>query len=395
MKICIFGTSFFPQIGGSERFIDGLARNLHSNGHMVKVLVPNDNILATPYDVVPLRGLRLGVNQSSLIPILLTNLILLHRHFKFEILQVVSFTPAGVAAHFFKKLHPEVKLIIRATGSDVQFDSSIGYGLRLMPGIDAKLRQTVLVADACVANSKSVGGELIGLGAAKKTVIIPNGIDINRFEKSHIKRTVLRKEITGVTNGRIILSVGRIEVRKNYSLLLTAFAKIIPEIPKNVYLVIVGSRGKDLLPEIKKLKIQKRIKLLGTITPETNSLEYPAQKLIELYLASELFAFPSLLEGQPNVLLEAMAARLPIVACNAPGSRDVVKNKKNGELVKPALEAFSTALLKLITSKSLRTNYSNYASKEIDRYNWEKVVKKYEELYSAPSVYCKNHALKS
>jgi len=81
------------------------------------------------------------------------------------------------------------------------------------------------------------------------------------------------------------------------------------------------------------------------------------------------------------VLIEAMASGLPIVVSNIPAVRNIVENGKTGLLVKPSAEDFAKAIEKLLNSSQLRKKLIKNGLEEAKKYNWDKIVEKYEDVY--------------
>ena len=96
-----------------------------------------------------------------------------------------------------------------------------------------------------------------------------------------------------------------------------------------------------------------------------------------------LFVLPSVKEGQPWTILEAMAAEIPIVATNVAGIPEMIENEKSGLLVEPAdLEALSLTIEKMLTHPSLAQECAENAFKVVEeKFKLEKMVKKNEELF--------------
>ncbi len=97
-----------------------------------------------------------------------------------------------------------------------------------------------------------------------------------------------------------------------------------------------GPSGAELLGYLKKLKLEDQLRFVG---------ELKGEKLIQAFQAIDVFAFSSHRETQGMVLNEAMAAGTPVVGLDAPGVRDIVRDKINGRLVRRESEKdFSEAL---------------------------------------------------
>lgn len=156
-----------------------------------------------------------------------------------------------------------------------------------------------------------------------KLIVIPNSFDNKNF-------SFTKRKIPKDGNWKI-LYLGRISKQKGPSYLIDA-ANILA--PKNIpfHIDIVGAEDNNLLfknlkSEIKNLKLENNI----SISPPLPHSEIPA--LMERY---HLLILPSLWEGMPNVIMEAFASGLPVIATNIEGSSDLVKDGITGLLAKPA-----------------------------------------------------------
>jgi glycosyltransferase involved in cell wall biosynthesis len=103
----------------------------------------------------------------------------------------------------------------------------------------------------------------------------------------------------------------------------------------------------------------------------------------EIYAQHDLFVFPSLFEGLPIVLLEAMAAGMTVVTTETCGMKDVIENGHNGLLVKPAHAAdLVAALERLIAAPELARRLGDAARESARRYTWARVAEQLEEVFT-------------
>jgi glycosyltransferase involved in cell wall biosynthesis len=108
----------------------------------------------------------------------------------------------------------------------------------------------------------------------------------------------------------------------------------------------------------------------------------PADQMPELYLKHDVFIFPSLMEGLPTVIMEAMASGLPVITTETCGMPDVVENEFNGLLVPPAdAGALENAILRLYGSAELRRTLGQQAQESMRRYTWERAGLRLEALF--------------
>jgi glycosyltransferase involved in cell wall biosynthesis len=99
----------------------------------------------------------------------------------------------------------------------------------------------------------------------------------------------------------------------------------------------------------------------------------PQEQIQDLYAEHDIFVFPSLLEGLPCVLLEAMAGGMPVITTETCGMPDVVENEFNGLLIPPAdAAALEEAIVRLVNSEELRGRLGQAAREYMRRYTWER-----------------------
>lgn len=126
-----------------------------------------------------------------------------------------------------------------------------------------------------------------------------------------LKRQAKRTEIGMPLDAKLLISVGELSVRKNHKVVVEA----LQELPKNYWYAIVG-RG-SLKEELENVDHTGRLKLLGF-----------RKDIVDLLHASDVFVFPSLQEGLPVALMEAMAAGLPCIASKIRGNEDLINKSR-------------------------------------------------------------------
>ncbi len=106
-----------------------------------------------------------------------------------------------------------------------------------------------------------------------------------------------------------------------------------------------------------------------------------ADQMQELYAEHDMFLFPSLMEGLPLVLLEAMATGMPVITTETCGMPDVVENEYNGLLIPPAnAPSIEEAVIRLANSVELRRKLGEAARETMKRYTWERSARQFEAL---------------
>lgn len=193
---------------------------------------------------------------------------------------------------------------------------------------------------------------------AKKTLYLPGiGMNIEKFANAKVNKHNKFKELGLPEKAIVILSVGELESRKNYTTSIKAFAKL--NIANTYFLIAgVGSKEKELKKMCTELKIDDRVLFLGY-----------RNDVMELCKVSDIFLFLSLQEGLPVALMEAMAAGLPAVASRIRGNTDEIDEEKGGFLVDPTdYVSAAKALNVLCEDEQLRKKYGEYNRHNVNRF---------------------------
>src|SRR5688500_16816009 len=179
-------------------------------------------------------------------------------------------------------------------------------------------------ADRIVAVSSGIGDELAQSGhATEKVLRIHNGVDLARVKAARPREDV-RREL-GVGDGSLVIgTAGRLTAVKDQALLLRAARVILQEQPATRVLVIgEGPLRDDLVRLARALGIDQACLFVG-----------PRMDVYDLVAALDVFVLPSLREGLPMALLEAMALGTPVVATSVGGVPEILTDRANGLLVK-------------------------------------------------------------
>ncbi|HQF57475.1 MAG TPA: glycosyltransferase [Candidatus Magasanikbacteria bacterium] len=192
----------------------------------------------------------------------------------------------------------------------------------------------------------------------EKIAVINNYIDTNLFIKKENNKNKKNK----------LVFVGRFNQQKNLFNLLEAVNNL------KVELNLIGSGGleKELKEKAKNIKMAQ-INFLGNILNEN---------LPEKLNENEIFVFPSLYEGNPKALLEAMSVGLAILTTKVKGIREIVKHKENGYLVETNSDSIKKGLEELLNNDELRNKISRNARKTIEEnFSFEEIIRKELNLH--------------
>lgn len=206
-----------------------------------------------------------------------------------------------------------------------------------------------------------------------------DGVDLDAIKGYITNISISRKDIGLKDTDFVLINVNRIEPEKGVNYLIEALPAILKEIP-DVKLILVG-KGSD---EGRIYSLIQKHGLSGIIKHFRNVDD---AQLFNYYALADLSVTPTLYEGLPLVILEAMAAGLPVVATETAENPQVVKHGKNGLLVPVAnSNAIADAVIKL-HDKNMLKKMGDCSRKIIKNYDWKIVAKKaivkYEELIEA------------
>lgn len=218
-------------------------------------------------------------------------------------------------------------------------------------------------ADLVVVPSESVAQVACNRCAIphQRVIVIPNAIDIDQF-------AVARHPVFSQQTHRIVF-VGRLDPIKRIDDLIDAIMML----PDSFKLDIWGDGAERTRLEaiIARRQLDERVKLHGATT-----------RLTSVYQQADLLVLPSDAEGFGLVLIEAMAAGVPVVATNVPGIRDVVIDQQNGLLVNPRdPRALAGMILNLANNPPMREHVIKNGFDHVHKnYSWERVIDNYRRI---------------
>lgn len=206
----------------------------------------------------------------------------------------------------------------------------------------------------------------------KKIATIVNGIDESKYDIS-VDKDKKRTELMIPQKGPVIGLGVRLSEQKGITYLLQAMPAVVKQFP-DISLVIAG-RGaleNSLKEETRFLGIAEHVFFVG-----------PRLDMPELLKLFDLYVLPSLWEGLPMVLLEAMAAGCPVVATDVGGVSKVIEDKQNGLLVAPRNpEQLAVAVIRLLADEQLRKEYTLKGLQKFkEKFSAEIMTKQYESIY--------------
>lgn len=375
MRILLINYEFPPVGGGAANATSFLARALVELGHEVTVLTTAFGPLhgattESGVDVVRVRTLRRSADRSN--PVEMLSFLLaaaipglrLARRRGFNFTMALFTIPSGPIACLLR-LALGIPYLVSLRGGDVPgFVPEINRIHRLI----APLRRAVLRrACAVVANSDSLA-RLSESADPFPVKVIPNGVDPLAFAPEGSVEP-------GAENEFRILFVGRLHSQKNVGALLESAAALATLPGPRVVVEIVGDGPER--PALAKLAEQ---------TGVTRVLRWHGwldkQQVLACYRRAHVFVNPSLYEGMPNTVLEAMACAVPVVASRVGGNQDLVVEDETGFLFDLAApQQMTAALQRMRLDPSLGPRLgARGRQRVIDGFSWSSVASQYLRL---------------
>ena len=207
-----------------------------------------------------------------------------------------------------------------------------------------------------------------------KSVVIHNGIDLKKFNPDSSERKNLRDELN-ISNDAIVISfIGRVTIQKDPITLIKAFKKVVEQQPKAVLLLVGdGDIKQEAVALVKELGIERSV-----------VFENFRNDIPDVLYSSDIYCLPSLWEGFPIGLLEAMAMRKPVIVTNVDGSSEIIQHNKNGILIDQQNEQMlADAMLTLVNNKNVRNKLGEQARQTIIKdFDVCKMTKSIEDVYT-------------
>jgi len=228
--------------------------------------------------------------------------------------------------------------------------------------------------DTIVVNADAIRAEAESHRVAARWAVVPSGVDVERFESR--LPTSEAKAALGLEPGRpVVGTIGRLEQRKGHADLLLAtrtMHRLANGLCPQVLIVGDGPLREELARQAADLGVLGNVRFTGQVTDVRVALS-----------AMDVFVLPSTAEGMPNALLEAMAARRPVVATAVGGMGEVLEGDRTGVLVPPQdPDALGRAILHLLADPARARRLGDAArSRVAGEFGARAMVERLESLY--------------
>jgi len=374
MKVLMVTDYFPPHVGGgTEKVVHEVSRRLVRMGCEVSVLTlrtreaPRYEVLdgievhrCDCLDLTPLTGVQMALSPSTLVELLRVCRAerpdVVHAH-------NIFFSSTAVSLLMQPVMKPPLLLTLHlgppALGEGLAGRVAGVYG-RLLGRLAARRCRLV------TAVSRAVRNHALAIGIPlSKVLVIPNGVDVEEFSSRAGGAARLRKRV---------VCVGRLLFNKGVQYLVEAAPKVLESCPGTEFIVVgEGPMKAELMLRARAKGASASFRFLGQVP-----------SVAEVLRGCDIFVRPSLTEGMPLTVLEAMACGLPVVASNVSGTPEVVVHGVNGLLVEPGhVGQLSAALTRLLQDEQLAREMGGRARASVEKSSsWDRVAALTLEAYS-------------
>jgi len=390
MKVAILAEKFSS--GGANVYISQLSEKLSENGISSYIITTNyrdkNNNINSKIKICNLYNFKGNSNPFGITEILFKVFLTMYsvysirkiiKKYNIDIIHTLDFisspsfsVAAGILSTFFK-----IPIIydVRAHGLSWKY---LGYNYKY--NIIKYINKLVLrifnytifisVDNFFVSEAKKLGIN------DQKITVIPTPIEIEKIINKNYHSELVKKELNIPINSQVLLFIGTLSYNKGIQYLIKSFYNMLSNGYGNVYLVIIGD-GKEkenILNLTKKLGCYQKTRFLGYVQHD---------QIFKYISASDIFILPSLSEGVPGAIVEAMAMGKPVVGTEVGGVPEVILNGVNGLLVKPKnILELEKAIKKLINDSNLREFMGKNGKKmAIQNHTWDSAIVKIVNLY--------------
>lgn len=379
LRVAMFTNNYLPFIGGVPISIERLRRGLEAMGNSVLIVAPR-------YRHQPSAEAQV-IRVSSILAMGAQREFRLANIFQRQIGKAVrDFGPDLIHLH-----HPfwlgSLGLFL---AHRLRVPAVFTYHTRLehyahfvpLPGVlfrnlisHALIKRFANRCDGVIVPTYSAEEYLRMIGVRTAIFVRPTGIDFQRFQAVTQQQVARLRASLGIGREKILISVSRLSNEKNIDFLIEAIASLrqLTDCRFRLLMIGAGHQRERLQRRIDELNLGHHFRLLGAVPPE---------EMAAYYRLGDLFLFASKSETQGMVLLEAMAAGLPVVAVRSSGIDDVVRQGYNGFKTPEKIAPWCERVALLLEDDALRSELSGHALVVAQEHSIERFAEGVKEIYA-------------
>ncbi len=221
--------------------------------------------------------------------------------------------------------------------------------------------------------SRSITENLNRRRLSRGAICIPNAIDLERFRNQQVDPLEVKKELGLDPRACLVGTIGRLTEQKGFRYFIEAIPSVLQVLPDTQFLVIgEGELEVELKDQCQRSGILPKVVFTG-----------PRTDVERLLPCLDLFVSSSLWEGLPTVILESMAAGVPVVGTSIPGTIELIQDQVTGWLGSPGdSKGLAAAILRGLGDASARNEVRMQAQKVVDKFSIQSIAAEHELLYS-------------
>ncbi len=261
--------------------------------------------------------------------------------------------------------------LVRTVHNEIEWSKRPGWG-KLFPNL---VYPWFFRADLAVSQraADNLDRRPLAKRMGKHAAYIPNALNFGRVAAVAVDREAKRHDL-GIPSGAFVVgSVGRLVRQKGYDVLLTAVPDVLLHCPQAHFVLVgTGALEEDLREQARALGIAGRVTFAG-----------PRADAIEVLKTFDLFVAPSRWEGLPTVVLEAIAAQVPVIATRVSGNVELIEDQVSGLLAPPEEPAALAGAI--VMSAARKPQAAEMARRALEharaRFSIDAVAARYADLY--------------
>lgn len=368
-RVLILSTAYLPQIGGSELAIKNITDRLPGISFDLITSRPSKKIPAfekignvNVYRTSGLLGLFSFLLPKNFLPILifLKALELIYKNGPYSIIHAYQASQAAGGGCLLKCVYPRTPFLLTVQE---------GKDLSQQPWLTRLFRWFIFKkVDAATAISGYLAEYIKSQNQKIPVKVIPNGVDLNKFQVKNEKLKI---------NEKIIITVSRLVKKNGVGDLIDAFYLLNSrfQIPSSKLLIVGDGPLKESLKlKVESLKLEDKVDFIGEILNE---------ELLKYLERADVFVRPSLSEGLGTAFLEAMAAGVPIIGTPVGGIQDFLKDGETGLFCKVGDPTdIADKIIVIFSDDELKNRLVVNARKLVEeKYSWDEIAAEFDKLY--------------
>lgn len=382
-KILILSTAYFPFVGGAEVAIKEITDRVSEYDFDV-ITARLDKKLPTIERVGSVTVYRIGWGKPRLDKITLPFLGAIkawrlnaqQNYFCIWAMMVTFGSGAGYVLNIMRMLTGKKKIPIILTLQEGDSENHLKYKWGGLISLSWKvaLRQTKTLT----AISNFLLDRAVKNGWHGESVLVPNGVDLTVFSKEidADEKETISKELDKKEGDIFIVTTGRLARKNGTDDIISALSRL----ATHIHLIVIGKgdEGSKLQKQTNDLGVGSRVKFLGFI---------PYGDIPKYFSVCDIFIRPSRSEGFGNSFIEAMAARLPVIATPVGGIVDFIDDNETGIFCAPNNpQSIANAVNLILKNPAVKEKIVDSAyARVVDRYSWDKVASDMKAVFDKVS----------